>query len=42
MMNKGVHFSGLIIYYWRPPAKEEISLACDNAIIEVSIEAIGV
>lgn len=38
MMNKGVHFSGLVICYWRLPAKEETALACDGAIIEGSVE----
>lgn len=36
--HKGVHFSGLLIYCWRVPVKEEIVLACDGAIMEGSVE----
>lgn len=38
MMNKGVNIHGVLIYYWRPPANKGISLACDRAIIEVTVE----
>lgn len=37
MMSKGVYFSELAVYCWRPSAKEEISLACGSATTEVRI-----
>lgn len=35
IINKGVRFSGLIIYYWRPLTKEEVSLAGSSALTDV-------
>lgn len=40
MMSKGSYFRELIINYWGPPTKGEISLAYDSLIIEVNVTGV--